>query len=269
MTSDVTGSAVFDFEGDGAAEAIYADECFLRVYDGASGAVKWSIARPSGTANEYPLVADVDGDFHSELVVGHNEWPSGCAGADPLFPSATFAMSHGVFVYASVGDGWAGSRSVWNQHAYSITNVDDDGRVPRTSAWQANWTTPGLNDFRQNRQLGVPALAGPDLTARCRTSGACAGDGLAIDCDVCNRGAQGVDAGVSVSFESSSADEPLCEALTDSPLLPGTCVAVRCQWADPPRDTPADVTVRVDSAGTVSECFEQNDVATLRELRCP
>ncbi len=268
-TSDVTGSSVFDFEGDGAAEAVYADECFLRVYDGASGAVKWSIARPSGTANEYPLVADVDGDFHSELVVAHNEWPSGCSGADPLFPSASFAMSHGVFVYASVGDAWAGSRGLWNQHAYGITNINDDGTVPRTSEWEPNWTTPGLNDFRQNLPLGLAPLAAVDLTARCGVSEACSDDGVVFSCEVCNRGAKGVDAGVSVSFESSAADEPLCEELTESALLPGACVAVTCAWSAPPREEAVDVAVQVDVGGAVNECFEQNNTGFVRNFRCP
>jgi hypothetical protein len=34
QSSNVTGSSVFDFEGDGRAEVVYADECFVRVYDG-------------------------------------------------------------------------------------------------------------------------------------------------------------------------------------------------------------------------------------------
>ena len=32
-----TGSSVFDFEGDGSAEVLYNDECFLRVYNGRDG----------------------------------------------------------------------------------------------------------------------------------------------------------------------------------------------------------------------------------------
>jgi hypothetical protein len=34
ISSSYTGSSVFDFEGDGKAEVVYADECFSRVYDG-------------------------------------------------------------------------------------------------------------------------------------------------------------------------------------------------------------------------------------------
>ena len=38
QSSNVTGSSVFDFDANGTAEVVYADECFVRVYDGATGA---------------------------------------------------------------------------------------------------------------------------------------------------------------------------------------------------------------------------------------
>ncbi|HVU04960.1 MAG TPA: VCBS repeat-containing protein [Polyangiaceae bacterium] len=269
LTSNVTGSSVFDFEGDGAAEVAYADECFLRVYDGKTGAVKWSTARASGTAYEYPLIADVDGDFHTEIVVGTDDWPSGCSGADPLFPSATFSSSHGVFVYASKKDDWAGSRMLWNQHAYSVTNVLDDGKIPRTSAWQANWKVPKLNDFRQNVQGTVAPLAAVDLTVSCRP-GACTPQAVSIDCSVCNRGAQGVDRGVPVSFTTNSdAGTPFCQTTTNASLLPGGCSSVSCDWTDPPRGAPADVHVFVDTGDGTRECFEKNDQALITGFSCP
>ncbi len=72
FSSSQTGSSIFDFEGDGRAEAIYADECFVRAYDGVTGDVIFSQFRSSCTWNENPIVADVDGDFNSELVVPSN-----------------------------------------------------------------------------------------------------------------------------------------------------------------------------------------------------
>ena len=53
-SSNVTGSSVFDFEGDGSAEVVYADELKLRVYRGSDGVVLWETARPSGTTYEMP-----------------------------------------------------------------------------------------------------------------------------------------------------------------------------------------------------------------------
>ena len=73
LSSSQTGSTVFDFEGDGKAEVIYADECFLWVFDGANqGAVKFVASHSSFTADEASLVADVDGDGHAEMIMVSN-----------------------------------------------------------------------------------------------------------------------------------------------------------------------------------------------------
>jgi len=82
----INGSTVFDFEGDGAAEVVYSDECYVRVFRGSDGTVVWSHARTSGTWIEAPVVADVDGDFHAELVSGSNSAGSpSCAASDGIF----------------------------------------------------------------------------------------------------------------------------------------------------------------------------------------
>ena len=71
-SSNRTGSSVFDFQGDGRAEVVYSDECFVRVYDGTDGEVIFSQVRPSTTWYENPVIADVDGDVSAEIVVGIN-----------------------------------------------------------------------------------------------------------------------------------------------------------------------------------------------------
>jgi hypothetical protein len=71
-SSQLTGSSVFDFEADGNAEAIYADECFARVYCGTDGEVLFSQYTSSCTWYENPVVADVDGNFRADLVVPSN-----------------------------------------------------------------------------------------------------------------------------------------------------------------------------------------------------
>ena len=52
---------MFDFEGDGKAEVIYGDECFLWVFDGTTGAVRFAAPHTSFTGTEASLVADVPG----------------------------------------------------------------------------------------------------------------------------------------------------------------------------------------------------------------
>ena len=70
LSSSQTGSSVFDFQGDGIAEVLYNDECFLHIFNGSTGesATATPIPSSSRTAMEYPLVADVDGDGNSEIV---------------------------------------------------------------------------------------------------------------------------------------------------------------------------------------------------------
>jgi hypothetical protein len=74
ISSSRTGSSVFDFQGDGPAEVLYNDECFLHIYDGTTGQELLNPVLPSSsrTAAEYPLVADVDGDGNAEIVVISN-----------------------------------------------------------------------------------------------------------------------------------------------------------------------------------------------------
>ena len=51
----------------------------------------------------------------------------------------------GVRVYHDPMDRWRPARSVWNQHSYHVTNVEDDGSIPRMEA--PNWKT--FNHYRQ------------------------------------------------------------------------------------------------------------------------
>ncbi|MBN8609483.1 MAG: hypothetical protein J0L92_02805 [Deltaproteobacteria bacterium] len=97
QSSNVTGSSIFDFEGDGAAEAVYGDECFIRVYSGASGDVLFSQSRSSCTWYENPVIADLDGDFNAEIVIGDNyncgsaESGRACSGLGPRNTDPIFA----------------------------------------------------------------------------------------------------------------------------------------------------------------------------------
>ena len=137
-SSNSTGSSVFDFDGDGAAEVVYADEVKVRIYDGATGVVILEHPHDSGTINEYPVIADADGDGKAEIVVGHDGSPNG------------------IEVIGDENDEWVSARQVWNQHAYYITNIDDDLGIPAPSS---NW--PSYNNFRQ----GAPGAHLPQAAA--------------------------------------------------------------------------------------------------------
>jgi hypothetical protein len=71
-SSSSTGSSVFDFQSDGAAEVSYQDECNIYILDGRTGFPQLVLPNSSGTVHEYPLVVDVDGDGAAEFLTVAN-----------------------------------------------------------------------------------------------------------------------------------------------------------------------------------------------------
>jgi hypothetical protein len=135
--SDQTGASgptTFDFEGDGKAEVIHADEGTVWVWDGVTGAVKYQAPRGSRTIIDNPVVADVDNDNHAEILVSL-ETPGG--------PSAGM---HGVVAYGNDKNNWVATRRVWNQHSYHITNISESGIIPAFEG--SGWLTH--NVYRSN-----------------------------------------------------------------------------------------------------------------------
>ncbi len=148
-SSSKTGSSVFDFEGDGAAEVVYADEHTLWIFDGATGFIKLAQeGHASGTLMEYPLIADVDNDGSTEIVVASNDY--------------NFSGWTGITVLGDSDGTWAAARPIWNQYAYHITNVSDDGHIPATQV--PNWLT--WNSFRAGGTELGPAHWLPDVAPR-------------------------------------------------------------------------------------------------------
>jgi len=131
-SSGKTTSTTFDFEGDGRLEVVLSDETHVRIFDGRTGALRWETRNSSGTTHENPIIVDVDADGSAEIIVAANNH------AYPGF--------NGIRVFRDRQNEWVGTRGIWNQHAYSITNVNDDGTIPAHPV--ANWLTPGLNTFR-------------------------------------------------------------------------------------------------------------------------
>ena len=136
-SSRVTGSSVFDFEGDGSAELLYADETSFRIFDGVDGSVLFrDDSHSSNTRLEMPIVVDVDNDGKSEIVV----------------PEQNLDAGHGgITIWEDVRNNWVRARRIWNQHSYSVTNVTEDGQIPRLP--ESNWRHSRLNNFRQNVQV--------------------------------------------------------------------------------------------------------------------
>ncbi len=170
----------------------------------------------------------------------------------------------GVRVYRDARDRWASSRTIWNQHAYHVTNVDEDGTIPRSSAVLPNWSDPELNNFRQNVQGVLGDVPGPDLTvgallATCGPIDPGTGEGTTVlSALVCNRGAVLNDAGVEIIFRQDGGTTELCRLRTTEPVPPGVCTPVMCT-APVPADGVFEAVVDPDEI--ISECIEGDNRA--------
>ncbi|MBW2701351.1 MAG: choice-of-anchor D domain-containing protein [Deltaproteobacteria bacterium] len=117
------GVSAFDFEGDGVFEMMQNDENYINIYRGLEHELIYSAERWSVTGWENPLVVDVNNDGHAEIVVIENG----------------LGMSSGIIVYGNAGaDKWVATKRIWNQYDYRITNVRENGTIPRFEV--PHWT---------------------------------------------------------------------------------------------------------------------------------
>lgn len=283
LSSSVTGSSVFDFEGDGRAEVIYGDECFLWVYDGETGGVRFATPHSSFTATEASLVADIDGDGHSELLmVSNSADPSaagwGCKDANgqpntingaTWIPGPAVGESYrGIAVFGDQANSWVGTRTLWSAHTYHVSNICDDrdsacdppnvyGDVPQFE--RENWMLPWLNNFRQNVQdAGI--FDAPDATLS--LSIPCASP-LTATVSLRNQGLASLPAGVEVAVYQKAApmDVLVGQGPSSHPLFPGQ-TEVFDLVLDPTAttdDTFYAVIVIDPNNPTFHQCREDND----------
>ena len=257
-SSNITGSSVFDFDGDGSAEVVYNDECYMRVYSGVDGTVLAQIPQHSHTLIEYPLIVDVDADGNAEIVFAGNAAVNRCAGI-----AGYDGHRAGVRVFRDAADNWVGTRPVWNQHTYHITNVRRDLSIPAME--QANWRR--FNSFRKNPQsFDAPNLVPADLdvdATGCPTA-------LVLSARIRNDGAVAVGAGLAVSFYLGTPTTPgrlLATERTSAPIPPGGSAVVTTTVSllmdELGRDQPWFV--RADDVGDASgeqnECIEDDNSA--------
>ncbi|PJB36469.1 MAG: hypothetical protein CO108_23325 [Deltaproteobacteria bacterium CG_4_9_14_3_um_filter_63_12] len=259
-TSRATGSSVFDFNGDGRAEVVYADERNFRVYDGLTGAVLLDDnTHSSNTRIEMPLVADIDNDGKAEIVV-----------PEPAYWDANALMKGGIDIWEH--DNWVRTRRIWNQHGYYVSNITEDGQVPRQA--DINWTHSRLNNFRQNVQpAGLFDAADLVVSSLLADGSACTSTGqVQVAVTVENIGAIGVASGVDVSLVATivSTGEviPIQTLQTTTFLLPQQSETLNFSWTMPQQYSQMDLelTVTVDAdvlgLGTHNECHEDNNSAS-------
>jgi hypothetical protein len=252
-SSTRTGSSTFDFEGDGTAEVVYADEVKLRIYDGATGAVRFEVRHSSGTTYENPVIVDVDADDNAEIVMIANNYHG-------------FDVFTGIRVFRDANDGWVNTRRIWNQHAYSVTNVNDDGTIPARPL--TNWLQPGLNTFRSNSQGSgetTPFAAADLLVAEVTTACEPETGVLSLVARVRNQGDAAASAGLPVAFYQGdpALGGPLLGVATVAAVLPAQGEALATLALQPAPGGTAQVWAVADDDGTgagrESECIEDNN----------
>ncbi len=120
--AETAGFTVFDFNQDGKNEIVYRNTSFMVIVDGITlRDLCPQLTTYSGTICEYPIIADVNGDGHAEIIV--NSAYYGWNGSN---------SSGKVLVFGSAQlDAWGSARKVWNQWAYSSVNINDDMTVPQ------------------------------------------------------------------------------------------------------------------------------------------
>ncbi len=256
------GAAAFDFEGDGTVEIVYADEILLRVFRGDDATVLYEDERNSATLWEYPVIADVNNDDHAEIVVAsENDHRTG--------------THQGIRVFGDSENSWVNTRRIWNQFAYSITNIEGDGTVPLRQ--EANWLNPELNNYRQNQLLAEEGLfAAPDLiiTDTAADDSTCPDD-LTLTVRVVNQGSSSAPEGLEVAFyieDDAGVASYVGSAFTTRRLLPGESEVVFFPYPVPPgEEGMLRFHAIVDSESGVDlarECHEDNNQSDSFEGRC-
>lgn len=282
--SNVTGSSVFDFEGDGRAEVVYADECFLWVYDGKTGKVRFGASHTSFTTNEAPVIADVDGDGRAEVLAISNG-VTRCRDTDgvPLTmngytwePGPGVSESYrGVTLFGGKAGSWVGTRTLWNQQAYHVTNICDDrdsacdapnvyGSIPKRE--KRNIDLPWLNNFRQNAQ-DKGQFNAPDATVALLV--ACDGE---AQVSVQNAGLSSLPAGVRVGVyrqDAAAADPPLATTETTHTLYAGQTEALTVELGAAVKGVGFVARVLIDAdAPAFRECREDNNASAVATATC-
>ena len=254
MSSHATGSVVFDFEGDGFPEVVYADELNLWVFDGRTGAVRVrDQSHNSRTLHEYPTIADLDGDGSAEIIVVN--------GGSHYNENST-----GIFVVGSESSNWQAGRQVWNQHAYSITNINDDLTVPSPSI--PNW--PTYNNFRSGDLNPVSGYGFPDAIAiaeACELE--CYLDRVVVHVKVANQGTSPLRNGIPVEIGTydNGTYYPLEVGFTSAVIQPGSSSESLRFRIDLEDVSEQRLYINVDYLDYASECNESNNIIPL-DITC-
>ena len=226
-SSAVTSSSVFDFEGDGKAEVVYADETKLHIYSGIGSGKDsdgdgypdpveiWSTASYNWTGYEYPIVVDCDNDGSTEIIVVSDH-----------------GATVGVRAFEDPGGQWVRTRRIWNQHMYHVSNIEENGAIPQHE--KPHWLQKRLNSYRQNVQPSGMFNA-PNLVAGTLSVSHDDCPYINLTANVSNEGSLGIKAGLGIKFYVQNANGTgkvgyLGESTVEKVLPPGASGTASFKW---------------------------------------
>ncbi|MFT4975090.1 MAG: hypothetical protein ACI8S6_000977 [Myxococcota bacterium] len=205
----LAGCSGYDVDGDGAYEVVYADERQLYIFDGRNGEVRFiQTGHSSGTIFEYPVIADVDNDDSAEIVMVSNNFRTGLGDG-----------WSGVTVLGHEDDGWGKSGPTWNVHDFAVTNIEQNGRVPRLP--DPSWQTYNVYRARPAEDLLAVDLVG-EITDVC-FAGCADEDIVRVAGRIYNQGETRARAGIPVALyrKDGTSRSAIALTLTESTIESG------------------------------------------------
>lgn len=244
--------AVFDLDGDGRPEILFSNNGYLRIFDGKDGKLRYEEAMGlyAFYSSQSIVIADVDGDEHAEAVVVGN--------------SNSYGMPGNIRVYGAKNNDWVNTRRIWNQPSYHVTNINDDGSIPKNEApsWLLN------NNYRSNvptSQNANPYLAADISASFVRVDMVNYPASVTITARIGNGGAKQAATGIRTAFydgNPAAGGVLIGSALTTKALNPGDYEDVTLVWNNPAEGNHT-IGVSTDADNTQSECDKGNNSITL------
>ena len=232
--SGETSMTLFDFNQDGILEIVYRDEDHLRIINGSGKSHLtgndtipfynlYTKSMKAGTWDEYPVVADVNGDGAAEIVTCGKVYSGlGWVGGE-------------LWVIGGIHP-WAPARPVWNQYMYNVTSINKDLTVPKPLFDNATaFTDPQgvvrrpFNNFLQQAtildQYGRPFALLANLSVSGSPSVEFEEDYISVGMEICNTGELAFSPPIYVSVYTASGELVQTEEIAQG-LLPGECTTI-------------------------------------------
>ncbi len=128
--------SAFDFDCDGICEVVYRGSDSLKILNASNGDILSSIYCPNGTLMANPVIADVNGDAHANIISVKEKGDTAI-----------------VMAFKSTLNNWPPTRTVWNQYNYFNVNINDDLSIPTQQQMHANPSLVNQDAFIQQSSL--------------------------------------------------------------------------------------------------------------------